>query len=276
MVLPPVAAAAIPALIKGGAALGAAGIGVLGANASSKKQYKYQSKLQAQAAKLNYDYSLLSAKNMPSATREGLESGGYNPMLAVQNATSGANSSWTSTGQVSAPDYNAGITQGISNVQSFQRLKNETDQTESAIDANYATADELKSRKSINVAKLPFVSKREKAEIAETESRAAKLENDIHYQDEMINYYENSLKLQEMGLNPQIINAGANASNAKTNQLQYQIDKEVQDIIRDKEKRYKEWGNKHPNLRNIDETLTRYFNGFGASAGASSSTVRKR
>lgn len=254
-----------------------AGIGSLfSANASSKKQYQYQSALQAQAAKLNYDYSIKSAENMPSATRRGLESGGYNPMLAVQNATSGANSSWTSSGNAQNVDYSNVITQGIANAQSFQRLKNETQQAESSSDAYYASADKAKAEKAEIVARLPFVSKREKAEIAKIESQSAKLENDIHYQNELINYYNNSLKLQEMGLQPQFINAGANATNAKTNFLQYQIDKEVQDIVRDREKRYKEWGNKHPYFRNVDETFSRYFNGFGASASTSRSSVSKR
>lgn len=112
----------ISASIIAGASLGSAGIGVIGANASTKKQYKYQSKLQAQAAKLNYDYSLLSARNLHSATREGLENAGYNPMLAVQNGTSGANSSFTSAGQSSAPDYLG----GLSNAFEFQKLSNET------------------------------------------------------------------------------------------------------------------------------------------------------
>ena len=71
----------------GSALVGSVG-SLFGANASAKQQYKYQSKLQEQAAKLNYDYSLKSAENMPSSTRQGLEDAGYNPMLAVQNASS--------------------------------------------------------------------------------------------------------------------------------------------------------------------------------------------
>lgn len=249
-------------------------IGAGGSIAGAGLSYSQQKALQANQAKINYEYAEKSARNTPTWNRAGLESAGYNPMLAVQNSTSGANASWTSAQSANSPDISGGLTQGLANAQSFQRLKNETQQAESATDSNYATADELKSRKAINIAKLPFVSKREKAEIAESEARAAKLENDIHYQDEMINYYKNSLKLQEMGLQPQFINAGANATNAETNKLQYEIDKEVQDIIRDREKRYKEWGDKYPALRNIDETLTRYFNGFGATA--SKSSVSKR
>lgn len=106
-----------------------AGIGALASNASALKQYKYQSALQSQAAKLNYDYSLKSAENTPSATREGLVKAGYNPMLAVQNSTSGANSSWTSAGQASAPDYLG----ALSNAFELQRVKNETAQTESTV-----------------------------------------------------------------------------------------------------------------------------------------------
>lgn len=164
--------------------IGAAGIGsfasLFGANASSKKQYKYQSALQSQAAKLNYDYSLKSAENMPSSTRQGLEDAGYNPMLAVQNATSGANSSWTSAGQATAPDYAGAISQGVANAQSFQRLKNETNVAESAEDMNYANADKAKAEKAEISARLPFVSKRQRAEISRLEADAQLAEAQKH------------------------------------------------------------------------------------------------
>lgn len=161
-------------------ALGSAGIGALSANASSKKQFKYQSALQAQAAKLNYDYSLKSAENMPTSTRQGLEDAGYNPMLAVQNSTSGANSSWTSAGNATAPDYAGAISQGVANAQSFQRLKNETQQAESVSDANYANADKAKAEKAEISARLPFVSKRQRAEIAKLEADAQLAEATKH------------------------------------------------------------------------------------------------
>ena len=107
--------------------LGSSLIGAFASNASSRKQYKYQSRLQAQAAKLNYDYGIKSLQNSPTAEREGLESAGYNPMLAVQNATSGANSGWTTTGQAQNVDYG----QALSNAFDFKRLQNETKTAES-------------------------------------------------------------------------------------------------------------------------------------------------
>lgn len=86
--------------------------------------------LQSNAAKLNYNYSIKSAKNMPDATRTGLENAGYNPMLAVQNSTSGANSSWTSAGQ----SQNNDLGNLVSNAQAFKRLENETIQAEANAD----------------------------------------------------------------------------------------------------------------------------------------------
>lgn len=107
--------------------LGSSLIGAFASNASSKKQYKYQSALQAQAAALNYKYGLMSLENGPTSTRKGLVDAGYNPMLAVQNSTSGANSGWTTTGQAQNVDYG----QAISNAFDFQRIKNETKTAES-------------------------------------------------------------------------------------------------------------------------------------------------
>lgn len=221
-------------------------VGAIGANASSKKQYRYQSALQSQAAQLNYDYSIKSAKKMPSATRQGLENAGYNPMLAVQNATSGANSSWTSAGQSTAPDYAGAISQGVANAQSFQRLKNETNVAESAEDMNYANADKAKAEANESVLRSEFIPDKEKSIIAKQNAEAKKLENDIHIAEEQI-------KLGQMGITVQ---QEANAINA--------IGKEE---YADRAKRYKEWGQKYPWLRNVDESITRYFNGasFGAS-----------
>lgn len=62
-----------------------------------------------------------------------------------------------------------------------------------------------------------------------------------------------------------LISANANFNNANTALQTYQLNKAVQDIQRDKELRYKNWGKQHPNLRNIDETVSRYFGGFSGS-----------
>lgn len=148
--------------------------------ASSFLSYSMQKKLAEHNAKVNYQYAEKSARNSPTWNRAGLESAGYNPMLAVQNSTSGANSSWTSAQSANAPDISGGITDGIANAQSFQRLKNETDQVESVTDANYANADKAKAEKAEITARLPYVSQRQKAEIANLEADAQLAEAQKH------------------------------------------------------------------------------------------------
>lgn len=162
-----------------GSLLGSA-IGAGGSVAGAGLSYKHQKQLSEHNAKLNYQYAEKTARNQPIWNRAGLESAGYNPMLAVQNATSGANSSWTSAQSANAPDIAGGISSGIANAQSFQRLKNETQQAESASDANYANADKAKAEKAEISARLPFVPKRQRVEIANLEADAQLAEAQKH------------------------------------------------------------------------------------------------
>lgn len=191
-------------------AIGGALIGALGSNSSAKKQYKYQSALQAQAAELNYKYAEKTARNSPTWNRAGLESAGYNPMLAVQNATNGANSSWTSAGQATAPDYAGAISQGVANAQSFQRLKNETNVADSTEDMNYATADKAKAEANESVLRSKFIPDSMKAKIARDTAEAKNLENQIHIAEE-------KLKLQATGLT---IQQEANAIASEKNEIE--------------------------------------------------------
>lgn len=163
--------------------IGQIGSGLIGGAsniASSFLSYGQQKKLAEHIAKLNYEYAEKSARNQPTWNRAGLESAGYNPMLAVLNSTSGANSSWTSAQSANAPDISGGISSGIANAQSFQRLKNETQQAESVSDANYANADKAKAEKAEISARLPFVPKRQRAEIAKLEADAQLAEATKH------------------------------------------------------------------------------------------------
>lgn len=190
----------------GSALIGSAG-SLLGANASSKKQYKYQSALQRQAAKLNYEYAEKTARNSPTWSRAGLESAGYNPMLAVQNATSGANSSWTSAGNATAPDYAGAISQGISNAQSFQRLKNETKTADTQAKANEATAENQASQAMNNIEENKYIGDKRKAEISN-------LTGDTALKEAQIDNMKKQIELGQMGI---IVQQEANAINAENN-----------------------------------------------------------
>lgn len=172
-----------------GIALGSLASGLFGGASNAvgaMLSYGQQKKLAKYNAKLNYEYAEKSARNSPTWNRVGLESAGYNPMLAVQNSTSGANSSWTSSQSANTPDIAGGIASGVANAQSLQRLKNETNQAESVSDANYATADKAKAEKAEISARLPYVSKRQKAEIANLEAEAQLAEAQKHNLKERI------------------------------------------------------------------------------------------
>lgn len=205
--------------------LGASGLSALGgfasaamANASSGKAFGRQLYAMQRQAELNYEYGQKSALNSPSWNRKGLENAGFNPMLAVQNGTTGSNSAWTSQGSAPMADLSGAYASGVANAQSVQRLKNETDVADSQSDTNYATADKSKAEKAAIIEELPYIGKNSKAKYMKTEMESAKLENDIHYQNEYLNYLENSLKLNEklglMGLDVKKygIDVGAAAS----------------------------------------------------------------
>ena len=180
------------------------GMNFVGSIAGSNLSAHKASKLAQLQAALNYKYNKKWALEGAGYNRQGLEAAGYNPMLAVQNGTSGANANFASANSSQDIDFSGDIASGIANAQSFQRLKNETDVASSQQDVNYANADKIKAEKATLVERLPFVSKQAKADYMKTEMESAKLENDIHYQNEYLNYLDNSLKLQqrlgEMGL----------------------------------------------------------------------------
>lgn len=167
----------VSAAIMAGGALAAGGLGIAGSNAASRKQYEYQRRLQEQAAALNYSYNSKWAQNGPTFTRQGLESAGYNPMLAVQNGTSNA-TSFASSGQAQNVDYNSSIQAGFSNAVDYQRLKNETVQTQSNVDlqnkqseAAEATAANQNAQAQGQLEDNKYISARNKAQIGNLQAQ---------------------------------------------------------------------------------------------------------
>lgn len=190
--------------------IGGAFVNASSANTQTKKQYKYQSALQRQAAKLNYEYSLKALENNPSYQRRGLESAGYNPMLAVQNSTNGSNSSWTSPGQAQSADLSNAITQGVANAQSIQRLKNETKIAETQAKANEATAENQASQAMNNIEENKYIGEKRKAEISNLTGNTALMEAQI---DNM----KKQIELGQMGVT---VDQDANAINAEKNDIE--------------------------------------------------------
>lgn len=167
------------------------------ANASSSTAYKRQIGLMQEQARLNYHYAQQSAENSPSWNRKGLETAGYNPMLAVQNATAGVNSSWASQAQSTPTDTNGAINAGVNASSTAQRVENETAQTASNINTNNATAFKANQEGLAQQLRNPYISNREKAEIGEIETNTARLESENRYNDAAIANMDKTMQLQE-------------------------------------------------------------------------------
>lgn len=179
----------------GGAVSG--GLGLLG-------QYMnvgYQKELQEHAGATNYKYAEKSARNQPIWNRAGLESAGYNPMLAVQNATSGANSGWTSTGQANPVDLSGNVSTGIANSQSFQRLENETNQTDSIIKLNEANARNAIQDAISKKIRNKYLDNREQKELGQIGAETDKLIRETSYFNQLAENMEAQRRLQLMGIN---------------------------------------------------------------------------
>lgn len=248
-------------------------IGVVAANHGAYKQYKYNKKLQAQAAKLNYDYGIKSLQNSPSAQRQGLESAGYNPMLAVQNSTTGANAGWTSNSSVEAPDYPGAISAGIANAQSFKRLENETRTAESQIKTNEATAENQSAEAANKRAQNPYISKQAEAELGKTSAETAKLRSDTEYNSAMIENMKSRLELDRAlgfaGINIQREGNRIADYNSRTARENYNLQREMFEGSQDKF--MSDYAKKHPHLYGLYRHADNAFGLAGRVLGASSS-----
>lgn len=201
-----------------------AGLGVLGQVNASNLSYNKARKLAEYQALLNYQYNTRWAKESPSLTREGLETAGYNPMLAVQNGTSGSNAtSFTSGATANDVDLSTPIQNGFDNIIASKNLENQTAMTDSNIKLNQA-----QGRKAIADAigqelKNPFISRKEEAELGRIGAETDKLIRETSFYDQLAENMIAERKLQLMGINVDSINAGTNAYNAETNRRQVEL-----------------------------------------------------
>lgn len=185
-----------------------AGLSGVISHQSAYRQFKYQRALQNHA----YDLNLKSLQESPSATRQGLESAGYNPMLAVSNGTYGSNAGSISAGNSTAPDYSS----MISNALDFQRVKNETASREAQVENFNADSRDKNASAANKEAENPYIAPRQKAEIGKTQAETAHIGAMI---DNMKARLELDRQLGFMGLDVQrrgqdkVYNASTYASN---------------------------------------------------------------
>lgn len=178
--------------------------GLFNSNANSNAQmlsFKQNKALQENQAKVNYEYAEKSARNTPTWNRSGLENAGYNPMLAVQNATSGANSSWAGSAHADSPMQPDYFSNGVANAVDAMRLRNETDQVESTIRTQEATARNQNAEAANKESENPFIGRKAEAEIGKMTAETTKLNRETEYFDALEKNLEEMRRIQEMGIN---------------------------------------------------------------------------
>lgn len=195
----PISIAALAGISGGNSLMSFAG-NLLGSTLS----FRRQKQLMEHQAALNYNYGHLTAENSPTWNRTGLEKAGYNPMLAVQNATSGVNSNFAAQSAANEPDFGSSLGNALSNATDVARLQNESKATESTVDMNKATARRQNAEASNLEAENPFISKRQEAEIGKIGAETTKLGAETDHFTAMIENMKARLALEqylgEMGI----------------------------------------------------------------------------
>ena len=225
---------------------------------AQQRAYQYARLLQQH----QYDLTQQGYREGPTNQRTGLESAGYNPMLALGNVGSATNISGGTPVSANATD-SADL---AGNAAALQGMQNQTEQTKATVE-NLDSSTAKNQAETLSMAiKNKYLDKREKSEIEQIEAGSSKMQAEIRNLTFMQQLAEKQLEMQKYGIDANYMSSIYN-SNSISSAMRYGIDKPIE-ITRDKDKRYKEWGSKHPYLRNVDETFSRYFNGFGYNASS--------
>lgn len=259
---------AIPSLLVAGGIAGAMkgldfGLGSISSAVSSSRAWKYTQR----AMQLQHDLAMQAwneqTRNQFQNTRYSLEQAGYNPLLAV-----GAQSSATGimpSATMSSSDNGIGNTSALDVMQTKSNLELQSSQSK-AYSSQSALAEEQAKTEQAKRVQMDFQNA-----MLDVEKHLRQKDLDTYDKRFYASIYEQMQRAENYKAQSAIgmMNAQTNARNAQTQYMNYTLGKGAFDIDKDKDKRYKEWGEEHPYLRNFDETLQRYFNGAGVSAGLS-------
>lgn len=166
----------------------------MASNASSKA-YARQLDYMYRSAQTNYNFQQKSLRESPSAQREGLETAGYNPMLAVQNATGGANANFANSTGVNMDEIAGITTANATSAQAFNSMENLDKQTESNVKLQESSTFKNRMEALSQQIKNQFLSSRERAEINKTNAESTKLQSDTALNSATIENLKSRLEL---------------------------------------------------------------------------------
>lgn len=214
-------------LISGGiGALGSIGSSIVSNAASARAQkraYQYARQLQQQ----QYDLSQQGYRETPSNQRVGMESAGYNPMLALGNV--GSSSAVAGGTPVNA---NATDTSGIKeSIMQMSSMRNQTKQTDATVENLDSGTRKNDAEAQGTILHNKYIDDREKSEIAniqaDTQQKSAVIEN-------MKQRIELDRMLGILGYNASIYGSNASSSAMRygatlsSNATKYSADKSLE------------------------------------------------
>lgn len=255
------------AAIKGGlslaGALGGTALNIFG-NAKSQKRAMA---IQAALMNLQYQYNQRALREQYSNARQGLESAGYNPILA---ATQGVNSNGVGLGSVGTPsnpasDYGDNITNAVqtaSNVKLQEANARNLDAGTENIQADTA----LKT-----VQKGIFECDKQ---IKENEAELRKKDVDTYDRRFLLEQNERLARTKHMLTDAGLMNYRAESERITSNAQQLQA-KTNADVSTYDKQRYIEWRNKHPYQEGFTYGLGQYTGSLGKLFSGSASLSAK-
>lgn len=250
-------------MVSGASILGAAGISALGnivggiaSNELSAFQMRELAKYQAS---LNYKYAKKSALEMPGFNRQGLETAGYNPMLALGNLGNAVNS-WVGTSNPTTPDLSRIGSNAVDTAMNIAQTKSNVGLQNSQATLNNATESKVNAE-TFNIMSDTVLKDIQKDNI--------NLQNKLLNKD--INWYDKKQYREDLRLNNDIQRSvndyklgilGASAQNAIAGAQQTMAGANAEE-----QRLRAEWIRKHPHLYMIERMTPSAALGVGAGAG---------
>lgn len=228
------------------------------AAANAKRQYNYQRALNQQA----YDLTMQGYREGPLNQRKGLETAGYNPILAVQNGVSNATFSGGSAGMGT---NDTGSQKGAMLANAFKIMQLERQKTGAEI-ANLSAST---SSTNAGISLIKEQAKTEQYRQKEMESQTALNNINKMLGDKSLSWYD---KRQLMEIKTGYINAQANhlsseaaQLNAHTAQADYRMRKGITDYENVNRAALADFISRHPGIKatgNFLDTLGLKLNSF--------------
>ena len=184
-----------------------------------------------------------------------LEAAGLNPILTAQGGQ-GASTGSVGAGSVrpDAPQIGTDIMNFLANTAQIDKTKSESDNIrQDTVLKNSQVAVE-RQRISNMVQEL----EESKSRVQGNKARIREIDQNIKYMKKQMDSIDSVIQLNAINQNQARVN---------TNLLNEQI--EAVKSQNKQQKDYNVWSEKHPYLKSVDQTLGRYFSGFGASVSKS-------